>query len=163
MSAHGKSWTDEGKAYAFALGGKLREVRRGAGLSLEGVEVKSGGRWKAVVVGSYERGDRALSVPRLAELADFYQVPAAELLPDAAGSVPQSAVEQAARHARLCSDLLAKATAEAAPTLPPLWAVRHPGIGVLPYLGERAARSAAGTAGTVLARAADNESWREVA
>ena len=32
-------------------------------------------RWKAVVVGSYERGDRAVTVQKLAELADFYGVP----------------------------------------------------------------------------------------
>ena len=31
--------------------------------------------------GSYERGDRAVTVQRLAELADFYGVPVAELLP----------------------------------------------------------------------------------
>ena len=40
---------------------------------------------KAVVVGSYERGDRAVTVSRLAELADFYRVPVAELLPEGSG------------------------------------------------------------------------------
>ncbi len=39
------------------------------------MEDKSQGRWKAVVVGSYERGDRAVTVQRLSELADFYGVP----------------------------------------------------------------------------------------
>ena len=41
-----------------------------------------------MVVGSYERGDHAVTVARLAELAEFYGVPLAELLPDsgAAGS-----------------------------------------------------------------------------
>ena len=34
-----------------------------------------------MVVGSYERGDRAVSVQRLAELAEFYGVPVSELLP----------------------------------------------------------------------------------
>jgi transcriptional regulator with XRE-family HTH domain len=52
-------------------------------LSLQGVEEKSGGRWKAVVIGSYERGDRAVTVQKLAELANFYSIPIAELLPDA--------------------------------------------------------------------------------
>ena len=54
--------------YAKALGGKLRAIRQQQGLSLHGVEQKSGGRWKAVVVGSYERGDRAVTVQKLAEL-----------------------------------------------------------------------------------------------
>ena len=70
--------------YARALGARLRAIRTQQGLSLHGVEEKSEGRWKAVVVGSYERGDRAVTVQKLAELADFYTVPVAELLPDAA-------------------------------------------------------------------------------
>ena len=67
--------------YAKQLGAKLRAIRTQQGLSLHGVEEKSQGRWKAVVVGSYERGDRAVTVQRLAELADFYGVPVQELLP----------------------------------------------------------------------------------
>ena len=63
--------------YAKALGARLRHIRTQQGLSLHGVEEKSRGRWKAVVVGSYERGDRAVTVQRLAELADFYGVPVA--------------------------------------------------------------------------------------
>ncbi len=69
--------------YAKALGARLRAIRTQQGLSLHGVEEKSKGRWKAVVVGSYERGDRAVTVQRLAELAEFYSVPIHELLPDA--------------------------------------------------------------------------------
>ena len=69
------------REYAKALGARLRAIRAQQHLSLHGVERKSGGRWKAVVVGSYERGDRAVSVQRLAELADFYGVPVGELLP----------------------------------------------------------------------------------
>ncbi|MGH3547401.1 MAG: helix-turn-helix domain-containing protein, partial [Pseudonocardiaceae bacterium] len=68
--------------YAKALGSKLRGIRQQQGLSLHGVEQKSAGRWKAVVVGSYERGDRAVTVQKLAELADFYGVPVPELLPE---------------------------------------------------------------------------------
>lgn len=67
--------------YAKALGARLRAIRMQQHLSLHGVERKSGGKWKAVVVGSYERGDRAVSVQRLAELADFYGVPVSDLLP----------------------------------------------------------------------------------
>ena len=68
--------------YAKTLGMRLRAIRTQQGLSLHGVEEKSEGRWKAVVVGSYERGDRAVTVQRLSELADFYSVPLAELLPE---------------------------------------------------------------------------------
>ena len=68
--------------YALSLGGRLRAIRQQQGLSLHAVEEKSGGRWKAVVVGSYERGDRAITVAKLAELASFYGVPVAQLLPD---------------------------------------------------------------------------------
>ena len=66
--------------YAKSLGARLRSIRQQQGLSLQGVEEKSNGRWKAVVVGSYERGDRAVTVQRLAELAEFYGVPVSELV-----------------------------------------------------------------------------------
>src|ERR687889_1975198 len=72
--------------YAKSLGARLRGIRQQQGLSLHGVEQKSAGRWKAVVVGSYERGDRAVTVQKLAELADFYGVPVPELLPE--GRIP---------------------------------------------------------------------------
>ncbi len=58
------------------------------------LRLKSQGRWKAVVVGSYERGDRAVTVQRLAELADFYGVPVSELLPE---GVAVAAAEPAAK------------------------------------------------------------------
>jgi transcriptional regulator with XRE-family HTH domain len=75
--------TDGSKSdYAKSLGGRLRAIRTQQGLSLHGVEEKSRGRWKAVVVGSYERGDRAVTVQKLAELAEFYGVPVSELLPE---------------------------------------------------------------------------------
>jgi transcriptional regulator with XRE-family HTH domain len=85
--------------YAMALGIRLRAIRTQQGLSLHGVEEKSQGRWKAVVVGSYERGDRAVTVQRLAELADFYGVPVSELLPEG------EAVAAAEPAARLIIDL----------------------------------------------------------
>ncbi|MBA2574159.1 MAG: transcriptional regulator [Actinomycetota bacterium] len=69
--------------YAKALGARLRAIRQQQGLSLQGVEEKSNGVWKAVVVGSYERGDRAVTVQRLSELANFYGIPMSELLPGA--------------------------------------------------------------------------------
>jgi transcriptional regulator with XRE-family HTH domain len=80
--------------YAKALGSRLRAIRTQQGLSLHGVEEKSQGRWKAVVVGSYERGDRAVTVQRLSELAEFYGVPVNELLPEREAVI---AVEQSPR------------------------------------------------------------------
>ncbi|WP_131747582.1 transcriptional regulator [Frankia sp. Cppng1_Ct_nod] len=74
--------------YAKALGARLRAIRTQQGLSLHGVEEKSHGRWKAVVVGSYERGDRAVTVQRLSELAEFYGVPVGELLPEGSTVAP---------------------------------------------------------------------------
>jgi transcriptional regulator with XRE-family HTH domain len=38
----------------------------------------SNGKYKSVVVGSYERGTRAISVNRLIELAELYEVPITE-------------------------------------------------------------------------------------
>jgi transcriptional regulator with XRE-family HTH domain len=58
----------------------MKSVRRGKGMTLRDVETKSGGQWKAVVIGSYERCDRALSIKKAINLANFYQVPLNELL-----------------------------------------------------------------------------------
>jgi transcriptional regulator with XRE-family HTH domain len=80
-TGHHDDDTPDVSEYASVLGARLRAVRSQQHLSLHGVERKSGGRWKAVVVGSYERGDRAISVQRLADLAAFYAVPVGELLP----------------------------------------------------------------------------------
>lgn len=69
--------------YQQELGARLRAVRTMQGLTLADVEERSDGVWKAVVVGSYERGDRSVTVARLSELADFYGVPVSHLLPNA--------------------------------------------------------------------------------
>lgn len=67
--------------YQDELGRRLRSIRMMQGLTLADVEERSHGEWKAVVVGSYERGDRSVTVARLSELADFYGVPISHLLP----------------------------------------------------------------------------------
>lgn len=54
---------------------KLRSIRKSKGWSLQDVERLSRGKWKAVVVGSYERGDRAISLKKTIDLMNFYQVP----------------------------------------------------------------------------------------
>lgn len=58
---------------------RLRTIRVAAGLTLRQVEIKSRGKWKAVVVGSYERGTRHLSLMRAVELCEFYGADLSEL------------------------------------------------------------------------------------
>lgn len=53
----------------------LRELRRRKGYTLEEFEKLTGGKVKAVVLGSYERGTRAISLARLQQLSDYYEVP----------------------------------------------------------------------------------------
>ena len=66
---------------AALLGVRLRRIRHQQGMSLADVQARSNGRWKAVVIGAYERGDRAITIARLQELAEFYGVPLVDLLP----------------------------------------------------------------------------------
>ncbi len=68
-------------SYSRDVGERLRQVRVDRGWSLQEVERASGGRWKAAVIGSYERGDRNISATRLLELAEFYGVRPADVLP----------------------------------------------------------------------------------
>ncbi len=70
-----------GVSYAEDVGARLRRIRVQQGMSLQDVERRSEGEWKAAVVGSYERGDRNISASRLCELAEFYGVSPAEVLP----------------------------------------------------------------------------------
>lgn len=72
---------DESRAYAKALGQRLRAVRKQKHLSLQAVEAISNQEFKASVLGAYERGERAISVPRLQRLAKIYDVPVDQLLP----------------------------------------------------------------------------------
>ena len=67
--------------YAVKVGNRLRAIRKQKRLSLQEVEANSGQEFKASVLGAYERGERAISVPRLQRLAIFYNVPVDQLLP----------------------------------------------------------------------------------
>lgn len=58
---------------------RLRAIRVAAGLTLRQVEIKSRGKWKAVVVGSYERSTRHHSLMRAVELCEFYGADLCEL------------------------------------------------------------------------------------
>jgi transcriptional regulator with XRE-family HTH domain len=75
----------EGSEYARLVGERLRAIRRQKRLSLQEAEELSQQEFKASVLGAYERGERAISVPRLHRLAAVYQVPVDQLLPREAG------------------------------------------------------------------------------
>lgn len=78
----GDSDADEDPAgYSVLVGERLRTIRKQKRLSLHEVEAQSEQEFKASVLGAYERGERALSLPRLARLAEFYNVPVEQLLP----------------------------------------------------------------------------------
>lgn len=70
-----------GSDYSRKVGERLRAIRRQKRLSLQEVEAQSDAEFKASVLGAYERGERAISVPRLQRLARFYNVPVDQLLP----------------------------------------------------------------------------------
>jgi len=72
---------DSNGSYSRAVGERLRHIRRQKRLSLQEVEAISTQEFKASVLGAYERGERAISVPRLQRLAQFYKVPVDQLLP----------------------------------------------------------------------------------
>lgn len=67
--------------YSRQVGLRLRAIRKQKRMSLQEVESASSQEFKASVLGAYERGERAISVPRLQRLAGFYNVPVDQLLP----------------------------------------------------------------------------------
>ena len=85
------------REYGKELGERLRNIRLQKGMSLHDVQQASRGRWKAAVVGAYERGDRNVTVPRLAELADFYGVPVSEILPEDSITVSKGSIDDRRR------------------------------------------------------------------
>jgi transcriptional regulator with XRE-family HTH domain len=75
---------------------RLRSIRISKGLSLSDVEIASKRSIRAVVLGSYERGDRALSVKKAIEIAAFYGVPLTYLLEEpksAEGVIPPPVID----------------------------------------------------------------------
>jgi transcriptional regulator with XRE-family HTH domain len=59
---------------------RLRAVRVAKSLTLLDVQQTSGGEVTAVALGSYERGDRQISLSKLLQIARIYGVPASEIL-----------------------------------------------------------------------------------
>ncbi len=91
-AAAGDEPTDaESLSYSVKVGERLRAVRVQQRLSLQAVEAASEAEFKASVLGAYERGERAISVPRLYRLARFYNVPVSQLLPREETLVPSMA------------------------------------------------------------------------
>lgn len=59
---------------------RLRTLRKSRAWTLHDIESRTGGSIKAVVMGSYERGTRAISLARALELANLFAIPISELL-----------------------------------------------------------------------------------
>ncbi len=96
------SFDEEPSPYSIKVGERLRVIRRQKRMSLQEVEAASNDEFKASVLGAYERGERAISVPRLERLAAFYSVPVRQLLPT--DETPVS--DRAGRPRKLAIDLL---------------------------------------------------------
>jgi transcriptional regulator with XRE-family HTH domain len=62
------------------IAARLRSIRRSRNLTLSAIEKNSHGSINAISLGSYERGDRALTVKKAIEIAYFYEVPLSYLL-----------------------------------------------------------------------------------
>jgi transcriptional regulator with XRE-family HTH domain len=86
------------------VGERLRVIRRQKRLSLQEVEANSNDEFKASVLGAYERGERAISVPRLERLAKFYNVPVDQLLPRDDVSIPNE--NETAAQRKIAIDLV---------------------------------------------------------
>ncbi len=100
----------EPSGYAAVVGARLRAVRRQKRLSLQAVEAASAHEFKASVLGAYERGERAISVPRLQRLARLYDVPVDQLLPEQSGEGARDGARSTAgllspRHDKIRVDL----------------------------------------------------------
>jgi len=66
---------------------RLRAIRTSRGYSLGDVERLSNRAIRAVVLGSYERGDRSLSIKKALAIAHFYDVPISYLLEEPKNSI----------------------------------------------------------------------------
>ena len=102
--------------YSRKVGERLRVIRRQKRLSLQEVEATSQEEFKASVLDAYERGERAISVPRLERLAKFYNVPVDQLLPREDVTAPGEAETQNSH--KLAVDLLKLTQLTGQPFLP---------------------------------------------
>ena len=63
-----------------SISARIRRQRKARSLTLQDIERLSAGRIKAVVMGSYERGSRAISLARAIEIANLFAIPLGELI-----------------------------------------------------------------------------------
>jgi transcriptional regulator with XRE-family HTH domain len=63
-----------------SISARIRAQRKARSLTLQDIERLSNGRIKAVVMGSYERGSRAISLARTIEIANLFAIPLSELI-----------------------------------------------------------------------------------
>ncbi len=101
--------------YSRQVGERLRVIRKQKRLSLQEVEAQSEQEFKASVLGAYERGERALSVPRLDRLAQFYAVPIEQLLPREVSGVEATAALEAPVNKKLAIDVVKLVQLKGAP------------------------------------------------
>jgi len=80
MAANDDEWAGD-SPYSQMVGERLRRIRQQKAMSLADVENLSDSEFKSSVLGAYERGERAISVPRLERLARLYGVSVDQLLP----------------------------------------------------------------------------------
>ncbi len=62
------------------ISARIRAQRKARSLTLQDIERLSNGRIKAVVMGSYERGSRGISLARTIEIANLFAIPLSELI-----------------------------------------------------------------------------------
>lgn len=67
-----------------SVSARIRKYRKSRALTLHDIERLSQGRIKAVVMGSYERGTRAISLARTIEIANLFNIPVTELISESA-------------------------------------------------------------------------------
>jgi transcriptional regulator with XRE-family HTH domain len=106
---------DAPSAYSRQVGERLRVIRKQKRLSLQEVEAQSEQEFKASVLGAYERGERALSVPRLDRLAMFYAVPVEQLLPREVSGAEATAALEAPVNKKLAIDVVKLVQLKGAP------------------------------------------------
>lgn len=102
-------------AYSRQVGERLRVIRKQKRMSLQEVEAQSEQEFKASVLGAYERGERALSVPRLDRLAQFYAVPVEQLLPREVSGAEATAALESPLNKKLAIDVVKLVQLKGAP------------------------------------------------